>query len=126
MPRPRTPISELEFYRSPNLARSKGYAPPKPLAKRAELEALYEEVKARRDEALADVKKNGLVIEQDKFNGRKVYLVRVVNPAVTIAAACERQLVSIARLLNSVPEDPKQEKSTAEMIADFEKSLGTN
>src|ERR1022692_520261 len=100
MSNPRTPISELEFFKSPNLKRALNRAPLPKLQKRQEMEALFEDVTKRRVEALADVKKNGMVIIQEKFSSRgALYQTRVTNPALKIAEQCERQLASLARLL---------------------------
>ena len=61
---------------------------------------MFEDLRARRAEALADVRKNGLVILQDKFSARgELYRVKVVNPCLAIARDAERQMASLSRML---------------------------
>lgn len=98
--RHRTPVEELELRGSKNVARAKSLPPKHTLAKRKDIEALYEEVKARRAEAMLDVNKNGLTIRQEHSNSRgMIYYTKVVNPALKIAQQCEKQLTALARLL---------------------------
>ena len=111
---PRTPVADLHLQGSPNLKRALDRGAEKPLAKRAELEQMFEEVTARRSEALADVKANGMVMLQDKYSARgELYRVRIVNPSLVIAQKCEGQLASLARLLAQGPAtaEPSKEMS---------------
>src|ERR1700740_865784 len=115
MPRPRTPLEELEFYKSPNLKRAlkrqeaEDAAPAQPLAKHNELVQLYEEIKQRRLDALKDVKENGAVIKQEKFGARgQLVWVKVINPALRIAQSCELQLIKLGKLIG-VQRKPKEE-----------------
>ena len=124
--RPRTSISELELTGSPNLRRALKREPAKGLsaAKRAELEQQFEDLKSRRAEALADVRKNGMVINQDKSNARGfIYVIRVTNPALRIAQQCERAMASLAKLLTE--DDGGGRKSTAQILAEAEEMLGS-
>lgn len=119
MSNPRAAIKDLELSGSPNLSRALKREPVRPLAKRAEVEALLEEVKARRAEALADVRKNGMVLLQDKWGGkggRELIRVRVKNPSLTIAETCERTVASLVRLLNSDRGDGRELEQSAEDI----------
>ena len=119
MSNPRTPIDELEFFRSPNVARARKRQEEEanrlPLAKQAEIEELFEELKIRRRESLADVKKNGAVITQEKSNSRgMIYLIRIVNPALKVAQDCERQLTQLAKLLGTAK--PKRGESVEDLL----------
>jgi hypothetical protein len=122
----RTPIAELKLTGSPNLRRALRREPKRPrqLAKREELEELFQEIQARRREALTDVRANGAVIRQEHSNSRgAIYVVRVKNPALAVAENCERQLVQIARVLNAddgAPGEPER-KSPAQVLADADK-----
>jgi hypothetical protein len=121
MANPRTPIDELEFFKSPNLKRALSRAPEPQLQKRGELEAMFADVLARRDEALADVKVNGMVILQDKFSARgELYTARVINPALKIAQQCERQLAQLAKLLTASKPERRGNKSVEDLLAEAE------
>src|ERR1700736_6097075 len=102
---PRKSIEELKLTGSPHIKRSERREPQKQLAKRAELEQLFADVTERRREALADVKKNGQIINQEKSNSRgMLYIQKITNPALHIARQCELQLASLARLLTQFGE----------------------
>jgi phage terminase small subunit len=103
---------------SPNLKRALSRAAAKDVsAKRAELEQLYADIKERRREALAAMKKEGRVVFVDKSNSRgAIYTVRIKNPELTIAENCERQLQSLARQLSHLPK-PEDEKPASPMDA---------
>lgn len=102
------------------LEEAKGHAP---LAKRADLEAIYEEVMTRRAEALALVKKDGLVLVQDKFTATgKYYQIRIPHPALAIARGAELQLAALAKLIGA--EREPAEMSASELIAHTDKLLG--
>jgi hypothetical protein len=124
----RTPIAELKLTGSPNLKRALRREPKRPrqLAKRAELEALFAELQQRRRDCLADVRENGMTVQQEHSNARgMIYHRSVVNPALKIAQDCERQLVHIARVLNAddgVPGEP-QRKSSAQLLADVDQFI---
>lgn len=103
--RPRTSVEELELRGSKNVARAKNLPPKRTLAKREDIEALYEEVKSRHSLAMSDVKRNGLVVNQEHSNSRgMIYYTKVVNPALKIAQQCEKQMASLARLLSADDE----------------------
>jgi hypothetical protein len=124
--RERTPISELILQGSPNLKRALSRPPEKrtALGKRAELEAMWKDLVERRDEALADIRENGLVISQDHFHREKLYLIKVPNPALKILQATERQLVQLARLLTEATEAPGGKKSAEQLLRETEEMLG--
>jgi hypothetical protein len=105
---PRASIEELRLQGNKgNLKRALKRGPAALVAKREQLEALFTDLSARRDEALADVKKNGMVLVQDKFSGRgALYQIKVINPAMKIAQQCERQLAQLARQLTALPATP--------------------
>jgi TnpA family transposase len=125
MSNPRTSINDLKLQGSTNLKRAQSYASEKRTAKRAELEALFALIQERHAEALADVKKNGAVIFEDKSNARgMIYVVRKVNPALHIAQQCERQLVALAKLLTEEVDTGK--KSVAQLLKETEHLVGAN
>jgi hypothetical protein len=98
--------------------------PERALQKRAELERIFSDVTQRRDEALADVKKHGLVLLQDKFSARgELYQVRVVNPALKVVQTCERQLCSLAKLLTAAGPEHKGNKSSEDLLREAEALL---
>jgi hypothetical protein len=114
----RTPIPELRLMNSPNLKRAlkRGAAPPKAMAKRAEMEEMFRDVWERRKEALADIKSNGLVIRIEKSNSRgALYEAKIANPAVKIAQACERQLCSLAKVLTEEEVTPENKSPMDEL-----------
>jgi hypothetical protein len=96
--------------------------PPKAnqrLAKREELEEMFRDVWARRKDALKDIKENGLVIRIERSNARgAIYESKIINPAVKVAQACERQLTSLAKLMKAdeEPEAPKRELTGIEQV----------
>ena len=93
-----------------------------PLAKSADLEAMYVEVKARRAEALALVKKEGLVLIQDKYSARgELYQVRIPHPALAIACGAELQLATLAKLIGAEPEP--RDKTASEVMAEANEML---
>lgn len=93
-----------------------------PLAKARDLEAIYAEVTVRRAEALALVKKEGLVLVQDKYSARgELYQVRIPHPALAIARGAELQLAALAKLIGS--EKEPEEMSAEELIAATDKLL---
>jgi phage terminase small subunit len=125
MSNPRANIEDLKLTGSPNIKRALKYSPEKQLAKREELEAMFADIQERRREALADVTKNGIIINQEKSNSRgMIYLQRITNPALTIARQCEMQLASLARLL--VVDAPTGKKTTAELLAAADEALRAN
>jgi hypothetical protein len=102
MANPRTPIRDLKLAASPNLKRALSYDAPKSLAKREDLERLYGELLERRSELLADVRKNGVVINQECSNSRAmIYIKKITNPAFTALRATELQLVALAKLIGN-------------------------
>lgn len=120
MSNPRTNIDDLKLQGSGNLKRALAREPQKQLAKRAELEQLFADVTERRREAMADVKKNGQIINQEKSNSRgMLYIQRIVNPSLHIVRQCELQLASLARLLTQFGEPAPREKTTEEMADSF-------
>lgn len=105
----RTPIEILKLSGSPNIKRALSYGPPKAknsLAKKEDLEALWNELAERYKEALADLKENGLMVFQDRSHAGKIFAVRVVNPALKIVQTTERQLVQLAKHLERYPAEP--------------------
>ena len=122
--RARTPISELELTHSHNLGRAKSLPPKKVVAKRAELEAMWKDLTARRDDALAEVKRLGVLLKQDKFSARgELYWVWTTNPCLKIAQATEKQMITLARLLTE--EDGSARKSAAQLLRETEEMLGS-
>ena len=105
MGRHRKSISELELSGGGNLARSLAYPAKRPLAHRDELEQLFADLHERRAEALEDVRTNGLVVYQDRYNNGKLYQIRVANPAVRILQATERQIANLAKMLTAAAID---------------------
>jgi hypothetical protein len=101
MSNPRTSISDLKLSGSPNLKRALKYDAPKALAKREDLAILYAELQERRKQLLADVRKNGVTIDQECVNRGAVYFKKIVNPAFTALRATELQIVTIAKLIGN-------------------------
>jgi len=121
---PRKSIDELKLNGGANLQRALDRAPVRPLAKRAELERMFEEVKARRELALAEIRERGITIVVDKFHREKLYRAVVPNPAVKVAEAAERIMASLARLLNSDQGDGRPPgKSGEETLAEADALL---
>jgi hypothetical protein len=110
----RTSISDLRLAGSANLKRALKYPPkaPKTLAKGPELEELWNDIVARRAEAVAHIKKNGMLINQDRSHAGKIFVVEVVNPMVRVLQTCERQLVQLAKMLTEVAEDEAERPKT--------------
>jgi hypothetical protein len=93
-----------------------------PLAKASDLETIYAEVKARREEALALIKRDGLVLVQDKFTATgKYYQIRIPHPALAIARGAELELIALAKLLGE--ETDPREMTTEELLAQTDKLL---
>lgn len=116
----RTSIQDLQLQgNASNLKRALKRPPAQRSTKRAELEQIFADLTARRAEALADVRRNGMIINQDRSNSRGfVYLVKITNPALKIAQQCERQLASLAKQLTetSGEDKPPVEKSPMEQL----------
>ena len=93
-------IAELKLSGSPNLKRALNYPSLPKLAKREDLELLYSELQERRKELLADVRENGVTIDQECSNSRgMIYIKKITNPAFTALRATELQIVALARLI---------------------------
>jgi hypothetical protein len=124
--RERTPISELILQGSPNLKRALSRPPEKrtKLAKRAELEDMWKDLTERRDELLADVRKNGLVIQQDHWHREKLYLITVPNPALKLLTVVEKQLVQLGKMLTEETEGDGK-KSAAQLLRETEELMGS-
>jgi hypothetical protein len=123
--RPRAAIEDLKLIGNKgNLKRALTRPPEKVTAKRAELEEMFETVKARRAEALADIRENGQLIWQDKWSAGKLIRVRIINPAVKIAQQCERQLASLAKMLTNDNPDPAKPAEPLTGIEELESMLG--
>lgn len=102
MAMPRKTLTELALQNSPNLSRALKHraTSKRDLTKRADLEKMYAQITARREDALADVAARGLVITVTSTTSKgKLYQKTISNPAVKIATTCEKQLVEISRLL---------------------------
>ena len=123
MPRPRTSLTDLELTgaSASKIKRSLAY-PSKRLAKRPDLEAIFEDLLQRRADALADVQTNGLFVKQDRISNGKLYQVRVENPSLRILQTTERQIVALARVLSIMPADPKA-SSSEEVLAELDELL---
>lgn len=123
----RTSIELLKLAGSPNLKRALNYPPKatKNLAHGKELEELWSDLTARRAEALADIKRDGLIIFQDRSHAGKVFAVRIVHPALRVAQTCERQLVQLAKILTTPAEEANPgKKSTDDILAESDALLG--
>jgi hypothetical protein len=114
---------KLKGYSDEQIRSLKDAYQKKALLKRDELLQVFSDLEARRNEALADVRENGMVLTQDKFSARgALYQVRVVNPALRIAQDCERQMTALGKLL--VEEaDPDGSKSGADVLAESRRFL---
>lgn len=122
----RTPIELLKLTNSPNLKRALKYGPPKAgknLAHGSELEALWTDIAARRAEALADIRRDGLVIFQDRSHAGKVFAVKIVHPALRVVTTCERQLVQLGKLLTAYADaevqNEQREKTPLEELEEI-------
>ena len=122
MSMPRTSIADLKLSGSSNLKRALEREALKPLAKREELESIFSEVKARHIEALADVKKRGAVIWEDRWKGPKLIRVQVTNPYLKIAQQCERQMSTLAKQLTAygASDKPAADPDVEAIFAEFE------
>jgi hypothetical protein len=121
--RPRAEIADLELQGSPNIRRSKNLGEVKSLQKRAELEAIFADVSARRDVSLAALREEGVVITVDKFTARgELYQARILNPHFKVVQACEGRLAQLAKLL-SVVSAVKPKETAAELLASMDELL---
>lgn len=119
----RTPIEELELRGSRNLKRAKQLPPKQRTAKLPELEALWSELMDRKAEAQATIKKEGMLLKQDKFSARgELYWVWIRNPLLSVVQATERQLVALARLLVEDVEGDR-EKSPSQVMHEADEFL---
>jgi P27 family predicted phage terminase small subunit len=67
---------------------------------------LFADLSARQVEAKAEIKRLGLIYEEQRFSkGGDPYTVRVVNPAVKIATDAERQLLQLQKSLGITAVD---------------------
>lgn len=116
---PRTPVSELKLRADKNIKRSLSYSATRKavLAHRAELEQMWQDLSERRADALAEIKRDGLTVTEERWSRGKNISVLVTHPALAIAQDCERQLKSLARLLSMVEESESKEMSDAELLA---------
>lgn len=109
----RTPIEDLKLTGSPNLKRALKYTAAKKsvLAHREELEQMWQDLAERRAGALAEIKRDGLTILQERMSDGRLFQQRITHPALKIAQDAERQLKSLARLL-SMAEDGAESNPT--------------
>lgn len=116
---PRKPIEQLILEGSPNLKRALARGPEPVLIKQEELEAQYEEIRKRREEALADVKARGLVVPQVKWYGKRSDIIHVKNPFLKIAQDCEKQMLLLAKAIGKRKPVNLTEKVVEQVGTDF-------
>jgi hypothetical protein len=113
MPRERAPIEELRLHSSPsNLKKAlklRARNPDgSPLAKREEVEQLFEDVKAEYAIASDDVRMRGQVLQVTRYTAKgDAYQIEKINPSFSIMRALLNQMSSLARQLAKM-EQPRK------------------
>jgi hypothetical protein len=126
MANPRRQIQDLVLEGSPNLKRALARPPAGKLEKREDILAMWDELMERRRDALAIVKREGLLLKQDKFGPKgELYWQWIKNPMLKVAQETERQLASLARMLTEGGQEPGKpaEKSGMQKVDELLKGI---
>jgi len=115
MGRDRQSLSALALRGSNNIGKAMKLREEKPnvLARREELEKIFDDTLEMYTRAVANLKERGEVITVTKFSGKSSYEVETTNPYLRIAQTSASRLANLAKLLSRFegvkPDSPSAE-----------------